>query len=129
VKRLKVEYQFSFEKLIAWQKARVLTMLIYSVTGQLPVDEKFGLTSQMRKAVISISSNLAEGSTRSTKNDKLRFVTLSYGSLMELYSQIIIANDLGYINTDVFDELKSKVIELSNIINGLKNAFSKKTQK
>ena len=89
---------FSFEKLIAWQKSRELALLIFETTKQFPKDELFGLTSQMRRCSISISSNLAEGSGRNSFKDKARFTEIAYSSSLELLNQIILSFDFEYIS-------------------------------
>lgn len=88
---------FSFEKLIAWQKARELALEIFKVTKQFPKDELFGMTSQMRRCSVSIASNLAEGSGRSSMKDKSRFTEISFGSALELLNQVILSFDFEYI--------------------------------
>ena len=87
---------FSFEKLNVWQQARQLSIKIYTSTKNFPAEEKFGLTSQMRRAAISISSNIAEGTGRHTFKDKARFTEIAYSSTLELLNQSILANDLKF---------------------------------
>lgn len=89
---------FSFEKLISWQKSRELALLIFKTTKQFPKDELFGLTSQIRRCSISISSNLAEGSGRKSFKDKARFTEIAYSSSLELLNQIILSFDFEYIS-------------------------------
>ena len=117
-----MEYQFSFEKLKVWKNARDLAGIVYRVTSSFPKEEQFCLTNQLRRAVISISSNLAEGTSRLSKKDQAHFTNLSYGSLMEVLNQLYIANDLGYLINDKFRELKIKVMEISNQLNALRNS-------
>ena len=112
-------HQFSFEKLKVWQLSRQLVVKIYRLTSKFPNEEKFGLVSQLRRAVISISSNLAEGSSRFSFKDQGKFYQYSYSSLMEVLNQLIISADLEYISTDELDELRMDVIELSSMINAL----------
>ena len=88
---------FSFEKLIAWQKARELALEIFKVTKLFPKEELFGMTSQMRRCSVSIASNLAEGSGRSSMKDKARFTEISFGSALELLNQVILSFDFEYI--------------------------------
>jgi len=88
---------FSFEKLTVWQKARELSSVIYRLTIRFPADERFGLISQMRRCSVSISSNIAEGTSRHSAKDKARFTEISYGSTMELLNQIILSKDLNFI--------------------------------
>ena len=85
---------YSFEKLDAWQEARQLAVKIYKLTKQFPDDERFGLVSQMRRCCISISSNIAEGTSRYSGKDQIRFYEIAYGSVMELLNQAIISCDL-----------------------------------
>ncbi len=115
---------YSFEKLEVWQLARQLANTIYQMTETFPHTEQFGLTNQMRRCVISISSNIAEGSSRKSVNDKVRFVTISYGSLMELISQLNIAVDLGYVSADQYNTLRPSFEELSNKLNALRSAHA-----
>ena len=110
---------FSFEKLIAWQKGRELAVLIYKTTKQFPKDELFGLTSQMRRCSISIASNLAEGSGRISFKDKARFTEIAYSSSLELLNQLILSNDLEYINEKEYTHIREKVLEVNMLIDGL----------
>ncbi|MGK9477958.1 four helix bundle protein [Melioribacter sp. OK-6-Me] len=115
------EYQYSFEKLKVWQNARALTLEVYQITEKLPPNEKFGLTDQIRRAAISISSNLAEGSSRITSKDQAHFSNMAYSSLMELLSHFYLAFDLNYIDKDIFENVKQKINEISNKLNALRN--------
>ena len=93
-------HQFSFENLEVWQLSRKLVSKIYSLTKSWPASEKFGLTNQIRRAVISISSNLAEGTSRKSSKDQAHFTQMAYSSLMEVTNQLILARDLKYINEE-----------------------------
>jgi len=95
-----MSYQFSFEKLNVWIDSKELVKFIYKVTNHFPGEEKFGLTSQLRRASISVSSNLAEGGSRTANKDKAHFTTMSYSSLMEVLNQIIIAKELSFVNEE-----------------------------
>ena len=97
---------YSFEKLDTWQMARALSVNIYKVTREFPDDEKFGIISQMRRAGISISSNIAEGSARFSGQDQARFYEIAYGSLMELLNQLIISVDLEYLTVVSLDKFQ-----------------------
>ena len=110
---------FSFEKLIAWQKGRELAVLIYRTTKQFPKEELFGLTSQMRRCSISIASNLAEGSGRVSYKDKARFTEIAYGSSLELLNQVILSNDLEFINEAEYIQIREKISEVNMLIDGL----------
>ena len=100
---------YSFEKLACWQHARELAVRIYNVTKSFPEDEKFGLISQMRRAAISIASNLAEGTSRVSKKDQAHFSTISYSSTIELLNDIIIAKDLELLTDKLYIEGREKI--------------------
>ena len=100
---------YSFEKLECWQKARHLAVWTYGVTQKFPPEEKFGMVSQMRRAAISIASNLAEGSSRKTAKDKNHFSTIAYSSTVELLNDLIIANDLKFITDENYLEGRKKI--------------------
>jgi len=114
---------YSFEKLEVWHDARKLTKLVYSLTKSFPDDEKFGITSQMRRSVISVSSNIVEGSYRVTGKDKSNFMTIAYSSLMELLNQTIACLDLNYINEDQYNEIRTQIEKVSNKLNALTKYF------
>jgi len=115
-------HEFSFEKLNAWQRSRELVKMVYKITQKFPSGEKFGLINQMRRAAVSISSNLAEGTSRSSKKDQAHFSQISYGSLIEVLNQVILSLDLGFINIEDYELLRNKVEEVSNYINNLRRS-------
>lgn len=120
-------YKFSFEKLEVWQIARNFNLFIYRVTEKFPTQEKYGLVSQLRRSSISISSNLAEGTGRTSSKDQANYYQLAYSSAMETINQLIIANDLNYISDAELNFSRSQVSEISNKINALRRAaLSKK---
>ena len=88
---------YSFEKLECWQQARQLAVWTYNTTRTFPAEEKFGITSQMRRAAVSIASNIAEVTSRKTAKDQNHFSTISYSSTIELLNDLIIANDLKFL--------------------------------
>ena len=106
-----------------WNDARELTKIIYTITNKFPDEEKSGITNQMRRAVISVSSNIVEGSYRSTDKDKSNFMTFAYSSLMELLNQTIAALDLKYINEEQYDAMRSQIEKISNKLNALTKYF------
>ena len=108
---------YSFENIIAWQKAHSFVLLVYRVTGHFPKDEIFGLTSQFRRAAVSIEANIAEGYKKLSKADKLRFFNISQGSLEECRDYIILSKDLGYINPKEFEELHTCIENASKFLN------------
>ncbi len=113
---------FTFEKLETWHKAIDFAALVYSVTKDFPGDERFGLTSQMRRAAVSISSNIAEGSSRFSKNDFARFLEIATGSVFEVVSQSFIARKQGFLNETGFKKLYAAAEEQGRMLSGLRNA-------
>lgn len=114
---------FSFEKLHAYQVARLLVKSVYHITEDFPSFEKFGLSSQLQRAVVSIASNIAEDSGRKSIKEKIHFLEIAYGSLLEVYCQLQLAMDLCYICEAKFLELKTTIFELSRLIGGLNASF------
>ena len=108
---------YSFENIIAWQKAHAFVMLVYRVTKHFPKDEIFGLTSQFRRAAVSIEANIAEGYKKLSKADKLRFFNISQGSLEECRDYILLSRDLGYISQIEFEELHTGLETTSKFLN------------
>jgi len=100
--------QFRFQKLEVWQQARLLNKKIYGLSRAFPAHEAYALTSQIRRASISVSSNIAEGSGRNSDADFAHFLEIAYGSLMEVISQLFLAIDEGYITQLQFDEIASE---------------------
>ena len=113
-------YVYSFEKLEVWKESKKLTKIIYQITSRYPENEKFGLTSQLRRASISVCSNLAEGSARITPKDKAHFSTMAYSSLIEVLNQIIISHELDFINESDYLNFRNLIESLSNKINSLR---------
>ena len=114
-----------FEDLMAWQKARVLTRKIYEVTEQGRFSRDFGLTDQMRRAAVSIMSNIAEGFERGRSTEFHQFLSVAKGSCAELRAQLYVALDAGYLNQDTFHELLANAAEVGQIIGGLRAAVQR----
>lgn len=114
-------YTYSFEKLEVWVEAKELSKNIYHITKQFPEDEKFGLTSQLKRASISIRSNIAEGSARKTNKDKAHFTVMAFSSAVEVLNQIIIAHDLKFINDLKYKTLSLQIESITNKLNALRN--------
>jgi len=112
---------FNFEKLDVWQRAIDLAAFVYNLTGKFPSEEKFGIVSQMRRAAVSVSSNIAEGSSRSSRQDFARFVELAVGSLYELVSQGFIARKQAFLDDEAFQKLYADADELIRMLSGLRN--------
>lgn len=113
---------FNFEKLDAWSEAIALAEVVYRVTCSLPDHERFGLTNQLRRAAVSVSSNIAEGSARS-RSDFARFIEIATGSLFEVVSQITLAQRLGYISDSDVQTVRRSAAKLSRILSGLRRSL------
>ncbi|MGB1248701.1 MAG: four helix bundle protein [Chitinophagales bacterium] len=113
-------HQFSFEKLSVWQDARFFVKEIYQITKSFPREEQFGLTSQIRRAAVSVCSNLAEGTARISMKEQARFTEIAYGSLIEVLNQLIIAVDLDFYSEKELNIMRPKIEKLSNQINALR---------
>lgn len=109
----------SYKDLIAWQKALELTTAIYSITRKFPKEETFGLTSQLRRAAVSIPSNIAEGHARNSSREFGHFLTIALGSLNEAETQLLIAQKLGYLAPETVAILLKDASEVGKIIQGL----------
>jgi len=116
-------YTFSFERLEVWNRSRLLTKKIYLLTQKFPEEEKFGIVSQLRRAVISICSNIAEGSSRKSKKDQIHFYNMSYSSLMETLNQLILSSDLDFIDFQSLEDSRKEIHSISIMINGLCNSL------
>ena len=115
-------YLFSFEKLTVWLDSKELIIVIYKVTHKFPEGEKFGLTSQLRRASVSVASNLAEGTSRKTKKDKAHFTTMSFSSLMEVLNQVIISKELNFINDIDYKIIRESIEKIANKLNALRKS-------
>ena len=116
---------FSFEKLEVWKEAIKLAVKTYNTTGLFPLEEKFGLTSQMRRCSVSVSSNIAEGTARLTNKDKAHFMTMAYSSPIELLNQSIISKELNFISEENYLDIRKDIESITNKINALRNHFLK----
>ena len=115
----------SFKDLQVWQRSRKLAVRIYSVTKSFPKEEMFGLTSQLRRAGVSIPSNIAEGHRRGTDKEFIQFLNIARGSLAEIETQIIIANDVTLIEDSITEEMVAEINEIGKMINGLISSLRK----
>lgn len=109
----------SFTDLNAWKKSHSLVIAIYSITQIFPKEEQFGLTNQIRRAAISITSNIAEGFSRTSYKEKVQFYAMSLGSLTEVQNQLLIARDINYLSKEDFKNLADKTIIINKLLNGL----------
>ncbi|WP_337577931.1 four helix bundle protein [Prevotellamassilia timonensis] len=120
----KSETLFSFEGLKVWQEARLLTKLVYQFTLRLPDYEKYALGNQIRRAMIPVTSNIAEGSARFSYKEKIHFLEIAYGSLAEVYNQLVVGSDLDYFSFEEIESLKPAFEFVAKLIRGLKYKFA-----
>ena len=109
----------TFRNLNVYIKSKELVKKIYELLKKLPREEQFALSDQLRRAVISIPSNIAEGSGRNSQKDQAHFYNIAYGSLMEVFSQLDVACDLGYISQEEFNQLELLINEEAKMLSGL----------
>jgi four helix bundle protein len=117
---------FNFEKLDVWQEAIQFADLIYDVTKKFPEQERFGLTNQMRRAAVSVSSNLAEGSSRLSRTDFARFVEIAAGSLFEVLSQARISLNQKFLAQTSYDRISAAAEKQSRMLSGLRRSLLEK---
>ena len=115
----------NYSELIVWQKAMDLVAMIYASTKAFPKEELYGLTNQLRRAVVSIPSNIAEGQGRRSTNEFVRYLSIAHGSLREVETQILIAERLGYLLAPASRELMNSASEVGRLINGLINSLKR----
>lgn len=109
-----------FQNLIVYQQAKELVKLIYAVIKKFPSDERYALCDQLRRSVISIPSNIAEGMGRMAEKEQGHFINIAYGSLMEVLAQVDIAKDLEYITTEEYSEIDTMVNEIGKMLSSLR---------
>ena len=109
----------NFTDLNAWIIGHKLVLLIYRITKNFPRDEQFGLITQLRRAAVSITSNIAEGFSRNSYKEKSQFYSMALGSLTEVENQILISKDLGYISQEATEELTEIILTVNKLLNGL----------
>lgn len=114
----------NYKQLDVWDRAIELATGLYSLTKSFPKEEKYGLVSQMRRAAVSISSNIAEGAGRNSDNEFRHFLNVAFGSCSELETQLIISHKLNYLSQQNFTELNSQLIEVQKMIFSLIKKFS-----
>ncbi len=114
---------FGFERLEVWQKAIDFADTVYSVTREFPSDERFGLPNQMRRAAVSISSNIAEGRSRNSRKDFARFIEIATGSLFEVVSQSYISRNQGFLTPEEFEILYLAAEEQGRMLSGLRRSM------
>ena len=109
----------NYKELKVWQRSYQLCLKIYKVTKIFPKEERYGLTSQIRRSAVSIPSNIAEGYGRKTTADYIRYLYISYGSVCELETQILLSMDLGYIDSAIIEKIKDEIQQIERMLKGL----------
>ena len=117
---------FSFENLNAYKEAKSLVVEVYKLIAKFPQSERFALSAQLQRAIVSVPSNIAEGSGRVSYKEKIHFLEIAYGSLMESFCQLEIACELNYISAEELAKIKEKLLAVSRLINGLSQSFQRK---
>jgi four helix bundle protein len=117
-----------YRQLIAWQKAMDLVKLIYDLTDDFPNEERYGLASQIRRAAVSIASNIAEGQGRNSTKEFINHLSIAYGSLMEIETQTLVAEMRSYSTVEKRNQAMEKAGEVGRLINGLSNSLGRKTR-
>ncbi len=120
-----MENMFSFEKLEVYQMARKYVAAIYKITDSFPNKERYSLCDQLNRAAVSVTSNIAEGTSRTSSKEKIHFLEIAYGSLLETYSQLQNAIDVGYFTEKKLEELKPLIQEIANKLTGLRRSLLK----
>lgn len=118
-----------FKKLTVWRRSYELTLAVYRVTAQFPVAERYALTSQIRRAAISVPSNISEGCARRRDRELMHFLNIARGSIGEVECQLLLARDLGYLSTVQWEELNGPTEEISRMIGGLISSLRAQTVK
>ena len=116
----------SFKELNVWQKSYDLCLKAYRITSKFPKDERFGLTSQIRRSAVSIPSNIAEGYGRKTTIDYIRMLCIAYGSICELETQVLLAGDLGFIEKKDIGATKADITEVERMLKALIKSLENK---
>lgn len=121
-----MEEEFVFEKLQVWQKSRALVKSVYLLLDSFPAFEKYALCDQIRRAIVSVPSNIAEGCGRPSYKERIHFVEIAYGSLMESYCQLTLAEDLGYISEEAKAIIKPNFEEVAKMLSGFRKYLQSK---
>jgi four helix bundle protein len=115
----------NYKELILWQKAMDLVVIVYGLTDAFPKREMFGRTNQIRRAAVSVPSNIAEGQGRNSIGEFVHFLSIARGSLQELETQLLIAGRLKYSDEKAICELMTSIAEVARILNGLQNSLAR----
>lgn len=120
--------QYGFEKLNVWQEAKKLVVDVYHLLDEFPEFEKYALCDQIRRAIVSVPSNIAEGCGRVSIREQVHFLEIAYGSLLEAFNQLLIAIELNYITEKSVEEIKPTIDAVAKMLNGLRNSNLKKLE-
>ena len=116
---------FGYRNLVAYVKAKEVRLQVYRLLKRFPKEEQFALCNQLRRAAVSITSNIAEGMTRFSTKDKVHFIEIAYGSLMEVMSQLEVAQEENYISIEEFHNMETLIAETGRLLTGLQKSFMK----
>ena len=116
----------NYKELKVWQKSYKLCLEIYRITAKFPKEERYGLTSQIRRSAVSIPSNIAEGYGGKTTADYIRYLYIAYGSVCELETQILLSMDLGYVDSAVIEKIKDEIQQIERMLKGLIKSLENK---
>jgi four helix bundle protein len=126
---MKNNEDFTFRKLKVYQLSKELVIMVYSYLKYFPKEEQYALCDQIRRAVVSVPSNIAEGMSRISKKERLHFLEISYGSLMETLCQIEISTELKFISYDDLQNVETKTAEISRMLSGLHSAIKEQVER
>lgn len=117
---------FNYKKLVAYIRAKEMVKEVYRLLKKFPKEEQYALCDQLRRASTSVTSNIAEGTNRQTYPDKIHFLEIAYGSLMEVHSQMDVACDIGYITSEELNGMENIIIGVVKPLSGLRSSFKEK---
>ena len=123
-----IDFDFSYRKLNVYQLSKQLVTDIYNIVGSYPKTELFALGDQMRRAVISVPSNIAEGTSKTSPKEQFHFLEIAYGSLMEIMCQLEISFDLGYINQNQFKQSEEKIVMIYKMLSSMQSSLKNRIQ-
>lgn len=120
---------FGYKNLVAYQRAKTLVSQVYGLLKKFPREEQYAMCDQLRRAVVSVTSNIAEGTSRGTYPDKIHFLEIAYSSMMEVHSQLDVACDLGYITTNELSSVEETILSVVKPLSGLRSSYQAKSHK
>jgi len=123
-----IQYNFTYRKLNVYQLSKTLVRDVYGLTADFPINEKYALSDQMRRAVVSVPSNIAEGTSKTSPKEQFHFLEISYGSLMELMCQTEIAFDLCYINKEQFGQIEEEIGNIYRMLSSMQASLKSRLQ-